>query len=140
MPNGAAYETEYDMTKLVWDQVDIPDDMEQALLGKVFFVNAPRGQQNRPSTKDTFQTWLEEFHPKPGTILAYSYPLLWSYQQLAAETALLKTGFVIDTAAPGFSEQERLQHREKMVSLVFDTVTKCLYEISLQMARRGPFL
>ena len=134
MPEDAVYDTEYDMVKLVWSQTDIPEDMAQALSAKVVFVNAPKGQNARPSTKDAIRTWLQECHPRPGTILACSYPLLWAYQQLVGETALRDSGMALDTIAPALSDKERAVQRERMVSLVFDTVTKCLYEISQQQA------
>ena len=129
MPADAPYETEYDMIKLVWSQVQLPEDMAAALEGKITFVNAPRGDKERPGTKDTFATWLKEYHPQRGTIIACSYPLLWSYQQLVGETALLDTGLTVDTIAPALSEKDRQMYGEKIVSLVFDTTAKCLYEI-----------
>lgn len=74
------------MMRLVLDQVQLPEDMAKALT--VIFVNAPKGNNARPSTKDTFHTWLTAHHPQPGTILACSYPLLWAHQQLAGESIL----------------------------------------------------
>ena len=134
LPENAAYDTEYDMVRLVWSQVEVPDDMARALEGKVVFVNAPKGKESRPSTKDAFVAWLQESHPQPGTILACSYPLLWAYQQLVGETVLYNTGLTLDTMAPALSQKERLKNTERMVSLVFDTTAKCLYEISQQQA------
>lgn len=135
MPEEAPYETEYDMVKLIWSQVQLPEDMAAALEGKVTIVNAPRGDKERPGTKEAFATWIEEYHPQPGTVLACSYPLLWSYQQLVGETALLNTGLNVDTVAPALSERDRQMYGDKMVSLVFDTAAKCLYEIDQKRKR-----
>lgn len=130
MPADARYETEYDMVKLIWDQTELPEDMAEALKDKVVFVNAPRGKNVRPGTKDTIKEWIEKYHPEPGTVLAYSYPLLWPYQQLAGETALKGSGLVIDTAAPAIPEKMFRENEVRRVSLVFDTVAKCLFEIN----------
>ena len=135
MPADAPYETEFDMVKLVWDQTELPEDMAEALKGKITFVNAPRGENVRPGTKDTIREWIEKYHPEPGTVLAYSYPLLWSYQQLAGETALKGTGLVLDTAAPAASKKMFEDTKDGRVSLVFDTVGKCLYE-KIHMAQQ----
>ena len=130
-PTDAPYETEYDMVRLVWDQTELPQDMAEALRERVTFVNAPRGTHERPSTKDAFTTWISTSKPQPGTIVACSYPLLWSYQQLAGETVLQGSGLVLDTTAPEATDSIRAAQRERLVSLIFDTVAKCLYEISL---------
>ena len=130
MPADARYETEYDMVKLVWDQTELPKDMAEVLKDKVVFINAPRGKNARPGTKDTIREWLEKYHPEPGTVLAYSYPLLWPYQQLAGETAFKGSGLVIDTAAPALPEKMFKENEVRRVSLVFDTVAKCLFEIN----------
>lgn len=126
--DSIAYETEYDMVRLVWDQVQLPEDMASALEGKVIFVNAPKGKAARPSTKDTYTTWLNEYHPEPGSIFVTSYPLIWSYQHLAAVNILGKN-YPLDTAAKALSDDDIKQYYKAMVSLVFDTVAKCLYEI-----------
>lgn len=128
LQKNASYITEYDMVKIVWEQIEIPQDMAQALKGKIIFVNAPKGIHERPSTKDTFNTWLET-HPKPGTILAFSHPLLWAQQQIVGENAIRNTSFALNTAAPAFSQRDRDQYGSAMCSLILDTVAKCLYEI-----------
>lgn len=125
---AAPYETEYDMVKLVFAQVQLPKGMEEALRGKIVFVNAPKGKENRPSTKDAFRAWVREYQPEKGTVLACSYPLLWSYQQLAGESALQGTGLFLDTVAPQLSKEMRQAQTKRIVSLIFDTVAKCLYE------------
>ena len=39
----ALYEREIDMARLVWDQVEIPEEMRRALEGHVQFIDAPKG-------------------------------------------------------------------------------------------------
>lgn len=124
------YQTEYDMVKLVWEQVQLPLEMAAALEGKVLFVNALKGNAARPSTADTFRFWLQCFHPQPETILAPSYPLLWRYQQLTG-LRILGPGFQLDTIAQPVTGEELDKYRHSIVTLIFDTVAKCLYEIDL---------
>lgn len=130
LAEDAKYETEYDLCRIVWEQSEIPEEMQKALAGKVVFVNAPRPHgKERPSTKDTYEKWLNEYQPKPGTVLAISHPMLWSYQQLTGEN-MLGPDFPLDTCAKAATAQVRLAQKERIVSLVEDTIAKCLYEIS----------
>ena len=125
----AAYENEYDMVRLVWDQTDIPEDMAKALKGRISFINAPKPEgMGRPGTKDTFREWLKS-HPEPGTIIASGRALLWPYQQLVGETALRDKDFGIDTVASAVSEEELKLYGDRIVSIALDTFAKCLYEI-----------
>jgi hypothetical protein len=119
------YATEYDMMKIVWAQVEIPEDMKVALENKVVFVNASKGNSLRPSTGDTYQAWLNDHSPIPGTVLAVSSPLFWSYQQLVAEN-ILGDLYLVETVAPA-AEKEK----QKIV-VVLDTLAKCLFEASKQ--------
>ncbi len=128
LPEGAKYDTEYDLMKLIVQQVQFPKDMEVALEGHTVLVNAPRGSNPRPSTKDCYEHWKKEEKPQPGTMLAISHPLIWSYQQLAGQNALGKD-FPLDTIAPALSEKDREAKKDSLVGLVHDTVAKCLYEI-----------
>lgn len=129
MPENAPYETEYDLCKLVWDQTKIPEDMRAALEGHVVFVNAPRpAGKERPSTKDCYEIWIKEHKPRPGTMLAPSHPVIWTYQQLAGEN-ILGEQYPLDTCAPAATAEMRKKYQEKIVSLVQDTAAKCLYEL-----------
>ncbi len=129
LQENAPYKTEYDMCKLIWEQTEIPDDMYKSLEGKVVFINAPAPEgQERPSTKSCYITWLKEYTPEPGTILAASHPMLWCYQQLSGENAL-GSAFLLDTCARGATAQVRQRYQERIVSLIQNTVAKCLYEI-----------
>lgn len=132
--NQINYATEYDMVKLIWEQTAIPESMERVLKDKVFFVNASKGNASRASTKDTYITWLEEFKPVPGTILAASDPLLSVYQQLTG-MAIMGQKYPLNTFAPGASSALMKKYERGLVSLVLDTVAKCLYEIDLLHTR-----
>lgn len=126
--SGTPYETEYDMCKLVWERVQVPEEMRNALAGKVVFVNAKRPEgQERPNTKDTITTWLAEYHPQPGTVLAFSYPMIWTYQQVAGAQILGKE-YPLDTCAKAATEEMLQAQKPRIVSLVHDTVAKVLYE------------
>jgi hypothetical protein len=128
LPSGTPYETEYDMCKLVWEKAKVPEEMRKALIGKVVFVNAKRPDgQERPNTKDTITTWLTEYHPQPGTVIAFSYPMVWTYQQVAGATILGKE-YPLDTCAKAVTEEMLLVQKPRIVSLVHDTVAKVLYE------------
>lgn len=131
MPKGAAYKTEYDLCKLIWDQTELPEDMRIALEDKVTFVNAPAPEgKPRPGTKDCYNLWLKG-SPDPGTMLAASHPLVWTYQQLAGQN-ILGDNYPLDISAKEVTPQMRQIYKERLVSLIQDTVAKCLYEISQQ--------
>jgi len=128
LPDGAKYKTEYDMVKLVWDQTELPQGMAEALKGKVTFVNAPRGDNQRPGTKETYAEWVKS-NPPEGSLLAPSYPLIWAYQDLAGRNALGKK-YALHTTAPAATKELLEKNQHRIVSLVHDTVAKCLFEIS----------
>ncbi len=130
MSQDAPYETEYDMCRLVWEQTEIPEEMQKALQGKVLFINAPApAGKERPSTRNCYETWLTNNNPQPGTILAPSHPVIWAYQQLAGEN-ILGQQFPLDTISNAATTEVRKKYQEQIVSLVQDTAAKCLYELS----------
>lgn len=131
LPKNARYETEYDMMRLVFDQVQLPHDMEEALNGNVEFVNAPKGQNLRPGTKDCYVEWLKT-NPEPGTLLSASYPLLWVAQEIAGRSVLGER-YPLDTIVPALSQEEYEKRKSALVVLVHDTFAKCLYEINLRL-------
>lgn len=128
LPSNAPYETEYDMIKLVWDQVQLPEEMECQLRQNATFVNAKQKNNLRPSTRDTFYSWLNAYHPAPGTVLGASYPLLWTYQQLVGFN-VLGTTYPLDMIGPALREEDIKRHEEYFLSIVYDTLAKCLYEL-----------
>ena len=125
-PENAPYETEYDMCKIILEEANLPEDMKV----KIVFVNAkaPPGM-TRPSRKDCFEEWLKT-NPPPGTLLAASHPLYWSYQQLAVENSLPQ-GFTVDTCCNEATEALRSRYEKRLVSLLQDNIAKCLYEINV---------
>ncbi len=126
LPENIRYETEYDMCKLVIEETDFPVDMKE----RIIFVDAPAPLgKARPSTKDCFEEWLKA-HPEPGAILATSHPVVWCYQQLAGNNCLPKE-FPLDTCAKAADESERQKYEKNLVSIIQDTVAKCLYEINI---------
>ncbi len=127
-PLPSPYETEYDMCMQIFEQVEIPQDMQKALENKVIFVNAPKGEKTRPNTKDTYVTWIETYHPVPGTVLASSDPLFFSYQHLGAVLILDET-FVIDTVAPRAPYLILKIYEPSLATIVLDVIAKCLIEI-----------
>lgn len=122
---GRPYQTEYDMVKLVWEQVELPPGMREALNDKVIFINATGKNGNRPTTRDTYATWLKQEQPQPGTIITFSSPMLCYYQQLVAKN-VLGNSYPIETIG------RRADPEKIRVSVFLDTVAKCLYEIGLQ--------
>lgn len=117
-----SYLTEYDMMQWVWSQVEIPEDMATALQDRVIFVNASKGAAQRPSHADAYRTWMEVFQPEPGSVLASGSPLFWPYQQLAGQN-VLGNQFLLETTAPSANIDNQ------KVSVVLDTLAKCLFEI-----------
>lgn len=128
MAQDAPYKTEYDMMKLVLEQTELPEDMAKALEGKIVFVNAPKPDgEARASTKDCYLEWLKT-NPEKGSMLAYSHPLIWPYQQLAGEN-VLGSEFQLDTCAEEVSQEILNANQARLVSLVQDVAAKCLYEL-----------
>lgn len=117
------YATENDMHKLLWQQADLPKGMREHLEGRVVFIDA-RSEipGKRACTGDTYTTWFRDHRPLPGTILAASSPLIWPYQHLVG-IKCLGSDYPLDTIS--FALRGNLK-----VSLLFDTLAKCLYEIS----------
>lgn len=120
-----AYETEYDMVKIVWDQADIPAEMAKC---KVIFVNTPRGTAQRPSMETTYPFWINEYQPKPGKIIATSNPMMWALQQLTAQNKLPKE-FYHETVAPEATYLTSNKFEPGLTSLIFDTIAKCLFQL-----------
>jgi hypothetical protein len=132
LPDNAVYEYETDMARLVLDQVQLPEGMAKSCTFTV--VNAPRGKNLRPSTKDTYDTWIKEHNPKPGTIVATSTPLLCNYQQLTGEN-VLQGRMPLDTIGGPVTKELLQQHGNRIVSLIHDTAAKCLFEINKQESK-----
>ncbi len=117
---STAYETEYDMCKLVWDQTVFPEDMQVELE----FVNAPCPEGAiRPSTKDCYKLWQQE----PGSLVIFSHPIYWAYQELAAQNSL--ESFTIHIYAQEASDAMLKRYEDRIVSIIQDVVAKTLHEL-----------
>lgn len=128
-PNpDSPYETEYDMVKLVWEQAEIPKDMAEALEGKIIFINALKGEFPRPSTHTTVRKWLNDYNPTSGTILASSSPIVWPYQHFST-SVILGPQFKLETIAQESEYLTSNRYNPGMVSVIFDSLAKCLYLI-----------
>lgn len=116
------FNTEHDMQVLIWEQADVPKEMREHLKDKVYFINTPTqvGQQ-RPSTYDTYEYWVQTYRPKAGTILAASGPIIWCHQHLVGKYALGEA-YELETFAPFIVDKEKL-----LVIIILDTLAKCLY-------------
>lgn len=135
LPDGAKYDTEHDMMRLVFDQVQLPEDMEAALKGKVTFINATKSLGKRPGTKECYVKWLKEHDPEPGAILAPGYPLLWSYQQIAGAN-VLGSSYPLDMSAPAFAGAYYEHRKHNVVSVIQDTFAKCIFELNNRLEAR----
>lgn len=123
--NDTAYKTEYDMLKLIWDQTDVPQDMREHLRDKVVFINAKSTLPGkRASTADSYAEWLSQYHPQPGLILAASSPLVGYYQHLVGNN-VLGADYPLNTI------HSAANPNNMRVSIILDTIAKCLYEIKI---------
>lgn len=123
-PNPEArYETESDMLKLIWEQADVPQDMLDQLQGKVVFIEARSVRGKRPATGDCFREWLKNENPQPGRVLAASSPLLSNYQHLVGLNAL-GPDYPLETICRAGNPSEA------KVTVILDTIAKCLYELA----------
>lgn len=102
--------TESEMTQLVWEQSEIPEDMRYAV--KVHFINAPMKRDPkserwiRPTTDDTVETWLKAA-PPPGRYLAVTNAPYTNRQDLVVR-AIAPAEYGFDTVGSGASEQEKI--------------------------------
>ena len=132
----ASCKTEHDMLQALWQQKlgEVPDSMQEKLVGRVHFVNAPRGFAARPSTADTYRYWLEQFQPEPGAVLAMSTIGLVPYQHLVGKN-ILGAPFELDTVC----SEESLKIKPT-VKVTLDTIVKCLREIERSQSSTTPRL
>ncbi len=123
------FKSEYDLAcELIFKQLQLPDDMQAALQGKIIVVNAPKGAKLRPTTQDTYDVWLKTYSPQ-GTALAISSPVVWAGQAIVAEKCTRGTPVAVDTVASAVSQSQLDKYKEAKVILILDTVTKIGYEL-----------
>jgi hypothetical protein len=112
--------TEIDMMKMVYDQLDFPQEMHGI---PVTFCSTPMftdsaGNLRRPITGDTIKTWLST-NPKPGSCLFISTQPMVGYQDAVSRT-LMPTTFSIETAG--------VKSAETNILMYLDTIARWLYQ------------
>jgi hypothetical protein len=116
-------QTEHEMTKLVWDQSDIPDDMRTQVT--VHFINAPmkkdvKTKKNiRPTTNDTVKEWLKTY-PPIGRYLAITNAPYTNRQDLVIRT-IAPDIYGFDTIGSKANQEEIAIFLDELARLIFQT-------------------
>jgi hypothetical protein len=113
--NGNLPETESEIMRVLYDQVDLPTDFTANV--QAVFVDAPmklnsEGQLVRPTTADTFAEWLK-LNPTPGKCLVISNNPYIGYQDSVART-LLPSSFKIETVGTKDSGEKLSVHLDNL--------------------------
>jgi len=89
--------TEAEAAKLVYDQVDIPDDLKKVPISFLTapMVTMPNGQIRRPGTDEIIKLWLST-KPEPGTCVAFSNQPYCRHQGSVLQT-LIPSPFAVET-------------------------------------------
>lgn len=120
-----AAENEYEMVKVVWSQLDIPEAIKKI---PTLFVDSPMLQRNgvitRPTTGDTVLTWLAS-NPKPGSVLTISNQPFCEYQDSVTRT-YLPSSFQIETVGPA-ADQDEIK-----ISVLLDNLARWLYQENMR--------
>lgn len=102
--------TESEMTQLVWEQSEIPEDMREQV--HVHFINAPMKKDSRneklfrPTTNDTVETWLSA-SPSHGRYLVITNAPYTNREDLAIRT-IAPSEYDFDTIGSSAREQEKM--------------------------------
>ncbi len=116
--------TESEMTQLVLEQSEIPEDMRKEV--EVHFINAPMKKDPkserliRPTTDDTVETWLKALPPQ-GRYLAITNAPYTNRQDLVVR-AIAPSEYGFDTVGPGSSEQEK-------TAIFLDELARFIFQI-----------
>lgn len=120
-----AAENEYEMVKIVWDQLDVPESLKQI---PITFVDSPMIQKDgiisRPTTGDTIKTWLKS-NPMPGSALTISNQPFCEYQDSVTRTYLPRS-FQIETVGPA-ADQDEIR-----ISVLLDNLARWLYQENMR--------
>lgn len=120
-----AAENEYEMVKIVWSQLDIPEKLKQI---PITFVDSPMiekdGVVTRPTTGTTIKTWLKS-NPKPGSALTISNQPFCEYQDSVTRTYLPRS-FQIETVGPA-ADQDEIR-----ISVLLDNLARWLYQENMR--------
>lgn len=113
-------QTETEMTLMIIDQTLLPNDLKE----KIMVIDTPcktgpQGNLLRPTTGDTFASWLATL-PQPGTVLVISSQPYVGYQDAVARTFLPKE-FTCETIG-------RSDENDYSDVVLLDTLARWLYQ------------
>lgn len=133
-PTGALPRNETEAAKLIFDQLDLPQEWRKM---PHLFVDTPRpAGENRPRTSDTFLYWLQISPPTRGSFFIVSSQPFIGRQDSIARTYLSSLS-EIDTVGEGFS----LDFYKKMpqaTSILLDELARWIYEERTSSFKRSP--
>ncbi|KKR97179.1 MAG: hypothetical protein UU47_C0002G0051 [candidate division TM6 bacterium GW2011_GWE2_41_16] len=116
-------QTESTMMRMIFEQVEIPEDMRACQL---VVVNSPQqitpeGKIKRATTADTLRDWLK-MNPAPGLCLFVSNQPYVAYQHAVVES-MLPQSFIVDTVG------ERIDNETaNNINICFDCLARWLYQ------------
>jgi len=123
--------TEGEMTRLVWEQSEIPEEMRREVT--VHFIIAPMktdpktGKRIRPTTDDTVYSWLEQ-SPPFGAYLGITNCPYTNRQDLVTRT-IAPEEYTFETIGPEADENEKM-------AIFLDEVARFIFQ-SKQMAEKN---
>lgn len=124
--------TEWEMIKMLWEQVELPQDMRKQI--QVDFIYAPKkqgpiqGKWVRPTTEDTVLAWLKT-NPTPGRYLSVSNaPYLPRQDLIVRGLSPEKYGF--DSIGPEAEDQEK-------IAVFLDELARMIFQIQQITETRG---
>jgi len=116
--------TESEMTRLVWEQSEIPEDMRKEV--EVHFINAPMKKDLksdrliRPTTDDTVESWLKALPPH-GRYLAVTNAPYTNRQDLVVR-AIAPKEYGFDTVGSRSREQEK-------IAIFLDELARFIFQV-----------
>lgn len=106
--------------QLIQDQVDFPHPLKIMLENPVFV-------QGKKNINETYQKWITEKNPQPGTILCINGSPDWKSADQIVNAALLGKDMVLDTVTPNSYTPEFT--RDGVIK-IYQVVFRCLEAIS----------
>jgi len=118
--NGPLPQTETEMIKLVFDQTNLPVELNTIPL---IFIDTPMQQKEngitRPNTQDTILEWIKLCNPSAGSILAISNQPFVGYQDAVLRSSLPKE-FIIETVGNAYSANQN-------IATILDSLARWIY-------------
>lgn len=111
--------TECEMIQLVWNQIELPQDMKNQV--NVHFINAPMKNNLRPTTDDTVEAWLKTA-PSVGNYLAVTDNPYINRQDVVTRIASSKK-YGFDTVGPDV-------YSEVTMAIVLDELARLIFILS----------